>query len=42
MAGQAAVDDPSELTVLCWMLVLCELDVLFWIGVVRGVEALLS
>jgi hypothetical protein len=42
MPEQTAVDEPSELTVLCWMLVLCELDVLFWIGVVRGVEALLS
>ena len=28
-------DDPSELTVLCWLLVLCELDALLWILTVR-------
>lgn len=27
---------------LAWLLVVCELDVLFWVGVVRGIEALLS
>lgn len=42
MPEQIAVDEPSELTVLCWMVVLLELDFLFWVGVVRLVEALLS
>jgi hypothetical protein len=27
---------------LAWLLVVFELDVLFWVGVVRGCEALLS
>lgn len=37
------VATPGEmLTIVCWLLVLLELDVLFWVGVVRGVEALLS
>lgn len=32
----------DELAAWAWLIVVIELDLLFWLGVVRGCEALLS
>ncbi len=40
-----AVEQPHWADVLggiAWLVVVLEIDVLFWVGVVRGIEALLS